>query len=214
MKIESIIFDLDNTIYPESEYFSKIIDQFCDVKKIDRNHFNFLFENFDEIRFTRSNIFKFILEKTNLYNTENQEYLFELYTSIKTEILPYDGIADWFKCCHQNNIKIGILTNGIVEAQKNKWESLVLKKNDVFFIPSRELGKDKPNPETFLQFFTLTQFDITSTLFVGDRFLNDIEFGISNGAQGILIGEKHSEIPSFATSNLAFSYFQREFIDK
>ncbi len=214
MKIKAIIFDLDNTIYPESEYFSKIIDQFCGIKSIDRKLFDFLFENFDEIRFTKSNIFKYILEKTNLYSQENQEYLFKLYTSIESKLTPYDGVSDWFQCCFDQKIKIGVLTNGIIEAQKNKWQNLILQKDEVFFKPSREIGKDKPNPVTFHEFLNAAKFDLKSTLFAGDRFINDIEYGILNGAQGILIGETHPKVPSFETPHQAFLYFKREFIDK
>lgn len=214
MKIESVIFDLDNTIYPESEYFRVIIDEFCLAKNIDRELFDFLFEDFDKIRFTISNIFNYILEKTGHYTHENQEYLFKLYTSIDTPISPYDGIDDWFKCCSNNGIKIGVLTNGIIEAQQNKWACLQLFKNEVFFTPSRTLGKDKPNTETFNQFMELTQFNIANTLFVGDRFQNDLEYGYVHGAKCILIGEESFIIPSFTNPKEAFSYFKREFIDK
>ncbi len=214
MKIESIIFDLDNTIYPESEYFKAIIEHFCEEKKIDRKLFDFLFENFDEIRFTKSNIFKYVLEKTGQYSNENQEYLFQLYISIKTKLLPYDGIEDWFLKCASEGLKIGVLTNGIIEAQQNKWESLNLNKNGVVFVPARIIGKDKPNIETFDKFFEKTGFNIQKTIFVGDRFENDLEYGFTHGANCILIGEGHREIPNFENAQEAFLYFKTEFIDK
>ncbi len=213
MKINSILFDLDNTIYPESDYFFQILNEFCNIEKIELQKFNFLFENFDHFRFNKSNIFSFILNECNEYSDHRQELLFQLYISMNTTLNPYPGIKEWMECCKANNIAIGILTNGIIDAQNNKWKCLNLDKSEIIFYPSRSLGKDKPAASTFEKYLEISGFDIKNTLFVGDRFSNDLEYGHKAGAPCLLIGSDSDKVPNFIDHQAAFSYFKTEFID-
>lgn len=213
MKINSILFDLDNTIYPESDYFLQVITEFCQIEHVDFHRFDFLFRDFDSIRFGQSNIFQYILVECNEYTDKRQELLFNLYTSIETTLKPYPGIQEWLDDCRSKSIQIGILTNGIIGAQNNKWKCLDMDKSEIIFHPSRSIGKDKPDPATFEKFMAISGFEVKNTLFVGDRFKNDLEFGYTAGAPCCLIGSTSDKVPYFQDQKTAFTYFQTEFIE-
>jgi FMN phosphatase YigB (HAD superfamily) len=211
MKANTIIFDLDNTIYSESDYFHCIFSQFCDANKIDFQIFEFLFENFDYYRFNKKDIFKFALEEVNLFNETYHNELYQLFISIECSIKPYTGIADWFEYCLYNNFKIAILTNGIISAQNNKWKCLnLINKDKCHFVPARTFHNEKPSMEAFEGL--LNQLNVTwdQCIFVGDRYENDLEQGSEKGSHGILIGTEstYKNVRVFPSIQEAFNYFQ------
>jgi FMN phosphatase YigB (HAD superfamily) len=127
------------------------------------------------------------------------------------KIEPYEGVNEWIDFCILKNIQIGVLTNGIINAQQNKWNCLKINnKEKIQFTPSREFENDKPNVHTFEKFMLQINANWETTLFVGDRFENDLEQGIKNGSHGILIGSesKHKNVRAFHTIQKAFNYFQ------
>ena len=211
MKVNTIIFDLDNTIYSESDYFQCVFNQFCDANNIDFQTFQFLFDNFDYYRFNKKDIFKFALEEANLYSETYHNQLFQLFVAIDCEIKPYKGITDWFEYCLNHNFKIAILTNGIIAAQNNKWQCLNLTNKDkCHFVPARTFQHEKPSMDAFEGILNQLNVSWEQCIFVGDRYENDIEQGIKNGSQGILIGNetKYENVTAFDTIQAAFNYFQ------
>jgi len=211
MKANTVIFDLDNTIYSESDYFHCVFNQFCNTNKIDFQIFEFLFENFDYYRFNKKDIFKFALEEANLFGEIYHDQLYKLFISIECVINPYSGIMEWFEYCLNNNIKIAILTNGMISAQNNKWNCLNLKnKDNCHFVPARTFQHEKPSMDAFEGILNQLNVSWEQCVFVGDRYENDLEQGIKNGSHGILIGNEslHENVAAFHTIQDAFNYFQ------
>jgi FMN phosphatase YigB (HAD superfamily) len=211
MKANTVIFDLDNTIYSESDYFHCVFNQFCDANKINFQVFEFLFDNFDYYRFNKKDIFKFALEEVNLFNETYHNQLFQLFISIECKINPYSGINEWFEYCLNNNLKIAILTNGIITAQNNKWNCLNLtNKDNCHFVPARIFQNEKPSSDAFNGILNQLNVSWEDCIFVGDRYENDLEQGVKNGSHGILIGDEsnHKNIQAFSSIQEAFNYFQ------
>jgi putative hydrolase of the HAD superfamily len=212
MKIEAVVFDLDNTLYPEENYFKEIFKVFSIQNNLNVNIFDFLFEEFNTIRFTKKDIFKFALEQAKIYSEDFHNELFALYTEINIPIHPYLGAFEWINYCFEKQIKVGILTNGIINAQKNKWKCLGGDALNVCFIPARIFEKEKPHPSAFDGIMFRLNCPYNQTLFVGDRFENDIRFGIDQGGMGILIGnESNVNVSQFESIQDAFEYFKLHF---
>ena len=153
MKISSIVFDLDNTLYPESAYFKAIFEQFCNKHQWNIEKFDFLFEQFDHYRFNEKDIFGFALRSAQVYKDSYHEELFELFNHIDTLIQPYPHVDELITEALGKGIRLHVLTNGQSKAQTNKWKCLeISQKNRIFFSPSRDYGKDKPSSETFEKF--------------------------------------------------------------
>lgn len=214
MKVKALLLDFDNTIYPEKDYFVKIFHEFCHQNGKDISRFENIISDFDFFRLRERDIFKFALIKAGFYSIENHNKLFQLYTEISSNLLPYVGIDYLFENALSNKIDIYILTNGISVAQRNKWKNLDLNEKDkIFFQPSRELGSDKPCSETFLKMLKIVNRAPEDVIFIGDRYENDLMWGINNNSKGILFNsmDENNYIPSFNNAFEMWNYIKSEF---
>jgi FMN phosphatase YigB (HAD superfamily) len=108
-------------------------------------------------------------------------------------------------------LKIAILTNGIISAQINKWNCLnLLNKDNCHFVPARTFQNEKPSIDAFEGLLNQLNVSWKDCIFVGDRYENDLEQGVKNGSQGILIGDelKYKNVQAFSSIQEAFNYFQ------
>ena len=214
MKIKALLLDFDNTIYPEKDYFVKIFQEFCNQNNIEFSRFEKIIIYFDFFRLTEKDIFKFALVKAGFYSIENHNKLFQLYTEITTNLFPYDGINYLVEKALSNKVEIYILTNGVSVAQRNKWKNLDLNEKDkIFFQPSREMGSDKPCSETFMKMLKIVNRAPEDVIFIGDRYENDLKWGIDNHSKGILYNsmDKNNSIPSFNNAVEMWNFMQTEF---
>ncbi len=149
--VKAVIFDLDNTLYDENSYFLKVFEAFSKIYNIDIN----LFKNiFNHIFILESrDIFTDILKKIDFYSQEKQKQLFELYKSIDCNLELYDEAYELINYLNNKNINIAIITNGVLEAQKNKVRVLDLEKITNKIVYAREFGKDfeKPHEKPYIQ---------------------------------------------------------------
>lgn len=196
---QAAVFDLDNTLYPESDYFKAIFQEFSIEQHVPFEHFDFLFSDFDAIRFTKKDIFSFVLEKLNLDTAKFQPLLFEKYIRINTVLHPYPNANTLFQSLQEKNIPIYILTNGVIEAQKNKWEMLKIPKDNTTLQPAREFGVEKPHLECFQAFLEKYQLQNTPIWWLGDREENDLSFGKQRGDHTTLIGSFSDAISHFTS---------------
>ncbi|MFZ9754653.1 MAG: HAD family hydrolase [Bacteroidia bacterium] len=191
---KALIFDLDNTLYPESAYFQAIFSQLSQQFNLEPERFAFLFKDFDRIRFSQRDIFGFALEQAACFSKEYHEALFQLFTQIDTHLIPYDGVQACIDQAIEAGLAIGVLTNGQVLAQTQKWNCLQLdRKANIHFSAARSLGADKPASSTYEAFLNGMGFQPQDCLFIGDRYANDLDWGIQQGGKGILI-HSHEEV--------------------
>ena len=213
---KAIVFDLDDTLYAESSYFIAVFSEFCSENKWPQNSFSFIKNNFSHIRKNQKDIFKYFLiqniqywqHKNESIQTRNFKFLhdklFDLYMNIKVKLKPMQGVSDWFRFAFDNDLKIGVLTNGVIEAQYNKWGSLDVKgKDNVIFKAARECEREKPSLESFVLMARSLELDFSEVTFIGDRFDNDLAYPLSQGSSGILINQCVSEYGN--EKNMIFS---------
>lgn len=172
--IKALIFDLDNTLYDEKIYFLEVFRKFAEI-----NHINFeLFDNNfnDDLCVNSADIFGDLLKKINIYSPQKQNELFQLYKIIDVKLDLYEDAKDIIEFAKQNNIKIGLITNGVLDAQKNKVKCLNIEHTFDAIIYAREFGKDfeKPHKKPFEKLLRDLEMDFNSILFIGDNPYTDI----------------------------------------
>lgn len=204
---KALVFDLDDTLYPESSYFKAIFSDFCLIHGWPDSAFASLLENFYLLRHTQKDIFWYFLNENSLlwlnsaqcgvneYREVLHRTLFGLYTGIEITLAPAAGAVEWIKFAHRNHMKVGVLTNGVVSAQRNKWTCLDLPhKAQIALFPAREFGQEKPHPEAFHGISKVLGVELSQMTFIGDRFENDLAYPIAQGATGILLSQQSSGI--------------------
>lgn len=198
MKYSLVFFDADDTLFDFSKSqeiaFRESILHFninyhtdslySEYKKSNKNLWAKLEHgsiNSDELRLLRfKNIFE--MHKINQDPKIFGDYYIEKISK-STHILPYAlQICEFIK---SKNLKIGIITNGFTDTQKNRFQSSVLFPFFDSITISEETGYRKPQPEIFeIALQKHENIQKQEVLMVGDNLRADIsganEFGIDS----------------------------------
>lgn len=129
-EIKGMIFDLDDTLYSEKEYVRsgfKSVSDYLGGRYEDK-----LWQYFEAGKPAIDYLLK------NLGREGEKETVLKIYREHKPDIHLYDGVAEMIEELKKKGIKIGIITDGRPEGQKNKIEALGLDVDDV--IITDELG--------------------------------------------------------------------------
>ena len=210
--MRALLFDLDNTLYPESDYFRAIFSQFSQNEGLAPESFAFLFNDFDRIRFMQRDIFRYALNQVGEFTEARHQALFELFVGVNTELCPYEGVQELIDWAFSKNLRLGVLTNGHIEAQSNKWNCITLRgKEQIHFAPARLLGADKPAALSFEEMMIQMGCRAEETLFIGDRFGNDIKWGLEQGGTGAMVNahEIGEGVPSFESFQELLGWVKR-----
>jgi len=188
MIFDTILFDLDDTIHDRDKSLCKFADLFEMKYSNEMNYDNKLrlkdifFEIDGQGYRPREEMFKelqnriswkykpSLKELINFWNVEFPkcaEPMANLYT-----------VLDFFI---NENIKMGIVTNGYSDFQNTKIDKLNLRKYMKTIIISEEVNIRKPHPKIFHLALSRINSNNETTLFVGDNPLWDIKGAIDAG---------------------------------
>jgi putative hydrolase of the HAD superfamily len=154
-KINAVIFDLDNVLYDEKDYFyaafNKIaayLSERCSIPQ--EKIFEKLVNDFQNKTSMYPRLFNDLIADCGLDQKLISEILI-LFSSIEPDLKLYSGSEDLLLNLKKQNIKLGLVTNGSVETQKNKVKLLNVERFFDSIIYAREVGvgKEKPDPEAY-----------------------------------------------------------------
>lgn len=193
----ALVFDLDDTLLSECYYFEAIFSRFCSDHQWPVESFTKIIADFRYLRRNQVDIFGYFLDQNarlvddgagGARKSELHEELFALYTNIEVSLDPMRGVTQWMDYAWTNDLRVGVLTNGVVAAQKNKWRCLRgVNKDGIDFLPARVWIKEKPHPDAFLAMSRLLDVRMEQMTFFGDRYDNDLSYPLSKGATGVLV---------------------------
>jgi putative hydrolase of the HAD superfamily len=189
-KYNSVVFDLDNTLYDEKIYlleaFKNISLKLCNSKNQYLQYYDFLMSEFKLNG--RDNLYSKFLINFNLPNNILSKIL-QIHRStiipLGIEINPvmYDLITKLML----HNLHYYIITNGNVDQQKNKiqqikWKCLSEPKEIVF----ANNIEPKPSPESY--YYLKNIYKLGKTLYIGDA-ITDKEFSENSSIDFIFVNE-------------------------
>ena len=166
--IKGVIFDLDDTLYSEKEYVRSGYKAVSD-------HLGGGYEEKLRSYFEAGKPAIDVLLNELGRKDEKTEVL-EVYRSHKPDIHPYPGVAEMIKELKAKGIKLGIITDGRPEGQRNKLEELGLDVDDV--IITDELGGvqfRKPCDIAFRIMMTRWRLNPADIVYVGDNPAKDFQ---------------------------------------
>ena len=140
-KNNAIVFDLDDTLYPEIDYL-KSAYQFISEKiaPIDKTLYSLMIEKY----FKNENVFDYV-EKT--YNVDKSQLL-NWYRTHFPHLKLYPHVECFLKN-FRDDFKFAIITDGRSITQRNKIKSLGLDLYIDTIIISEEIGSEKPSLANF-----------------------------------------------------------------
>lgn len=172
--VKAVIFDLDDTLIPEKQYvksgFHHIARILCNKFEIsEADIFADLIELFEK---SSQNVFNRLLDQYKIYYTK--EMVFELvqrYRHHFPEISFYDDVLPCIEHLKSNNLKIGIITDGYTNVQRQKLKAVNANTYFDEIIITDELGYDywKPHPKAFAIMRDKLNVEFTEMMYVGDN---------------------------------------------
>jgi|APSaa5957512535_1039671.scaffolds.fasta_scaffold69590_2 putative hydrolase of the HAD superfamily len=213
MNINAVIFDIDNTLYPEIEYFIDVVSAYTPLS-IYVNEIRALWET--GFRYNSEDILRDILLYFNLDSTKNHNDLFEMYRSVHSNIILDEDTINSLEYLMKNNIKIGILTNGVREVQQNKFKCLNLENYVDGVIYAKLTGEEKPHQKPFNSICNLLGIPMRNTLMIGDDYKNDVLGALNAGMHSVFLNKYPSVKPvnSYKHSFSSIYDIVTEFIDE
>ena len=169
--IKGIIFDLDDTLYSEKQYVRsgyRAIAKRLGNKEAEEKLWNFFLEE--------KNAIDELLEEFG--QSERKAECLEIYRNQIPDISLYDGVDDCIRELKDAGIKVGIITDGRVNGQKNKLAALGLAEIVDDIIITDELGGEqfrKPNDIAFRIMQNRWRIPFEEMAYVGDNVMKDFQ---------------------------------------
>ena len=202
-----LLLDLDDTLFPEIDYFQSALDLFLAERKVSPISLDDVMPNFNIVRREKQDVISEILSAIEMPREENHLDFFNKLLFMRTSIQPYPEVNEIIaRILESGFVKISVLTNGIPQMQFNKWSSIEIdSKDSISFNPARSIYRDKPDPITFEAWRQMHKVEWSQVICIGDRLENDIAFPSSKGAKCVLIGSKAKNHSSFIETTNAKS---------
>lgn len=169
--IKAVVFDLDDTLIPEIEYvksgFMAVARCFGDITLGDK-----LYNLFCEDK-------KDVYQRAGFDSTECQKAI-EVYRKHKPQIKLEGEVITLLDQLKHKGYKLGIITDGRPEGQRNKIEALQLDKWMDYIIITDELGGEtfrKPNPYAYEIMRKRLGVEFSEMMYVGDNPRKDFYIG-------------------------------------
>lgn len=176
--IWAILFDLDDTLFDEMQFikggFKAVSSYISKNNNIDqRVVYQLLLDVLEE--HGRGKTFDIVLKKLSLYNEKLIPKLVEVYRTHKPNLFLYPEVSTVLSSLRKQGYKLGIITDGNVEVQRNKVEALKIKDFFDCMIFSNEYGieKQKPNPLPYQKAMEKLEASANETVYIGDNPYKD-----------------------------------------
>jgi len=166
----AVVFDLDNTVYNEIEYLTKVFEYISLKLKIEEVS-SFLLDEFSKNG--RNNLYQKLVKNFHLKNFTIHDFL-NCYRNCpveENEIKINPSIYGIIEELYRNKRMIFILTNGNIIQQKNKIKSIDLphkKFINIFYASSKGKKFQKPNPFFINKILLKNSINYNEILFIGD----------------------------------------------
>lgn len=172
--IKAVVFDLDDTLISEYEYiqsgYKHISEIISEKSNIDKDKiYTDLITLFDS---NSKKVFNQLLDNYKIeYNTDEINTLVNEYRSHIPNIKLYDDVLLCIKELKEQNIKIGLITDGYAVAQKNKISSLEIDYLFDYIIVTDDYGRDfwKPSPKPFELMQENMSVNFNEMVYIGDN---------------------------------------------
>lgn len=179
--VKGVIFDLDDTLYSEKQYIRsgyKKIAEYLGKKEVEEKLWNYFLEGKPAV--------DCCLKEINADGKKSE--CLTIYREQKPEIDLFNGVVELFQVLHKKEIKIGIITDGRVNGQRNKIKALGLEGFVDDIIITDELGGiqfRKPNDISFRIMQCRWRIPFEDMVYVGDNLAKDFQAPRQLGMQCI-----------------------------
>ncbi|WP_314989663.1 HAD family hydrolase [uncultured Gemella sp.] len=204
-----LVFDVDDTLYEQIVPFKNAFRSLFDID-IDMEKFYLLSRYYSDVKFEASRNGEMTMDEYHIYRiqeaakdlgvylTDEQALSMQRQYKKNQQILKMsDTTISILELAKKNNVKFGVITNGLSDHQWAKVNALGVEK----WIPreniivSGDLGINKPDVRVFDAMQEKLQLGVESLYYIGDSLENDIVGANNAGWKAIWINRYNKEYP-------------------
>jgi len=196
---KAVLFDLDNTLYDGQQYFlgaSNDISKYISAKYDLSQHE--VYETLVELWRQKTSMHPYLFnDLLNLFHLDQDSLksIVKIFNEHSRRIEPYPDVVPILRILKERDYKLGIITDGNIERQKRKIESLRLKSLFDVVIYSKEV-ESKPSPRPFLAALDKLRVKPSVAFYVADNPLIDFQGARRLGIRTIrILRGEFSRIP-------------------
>ena len=209
-RVSAVIFDLDDTLYPEKDYvksgYRAVAEYLGHPEYADK-----LYGYFEQGK----NAFDELLSEIG--KEDELKKVLEIYREHKPKISLYPEMEKAIDTLRAKEIKIGIITDGRPNGQRNKLEALGLEAKIDEFIITDELGGiqfRKPCDIAFRILQTRFRLPFEEILYVGDNPTKDFVAPMQLGMKSLYFKNEEGLYSKDVTSMLFEPHDMKDVLDK
>jgi putative hydrolase of the HAD superfamily len=216
MRVDTIIFDVDDTLYDQAQSFHKTVrrlfqEPFSDEEidqlyKASRKYSEILFDRSEageisQFEWQTGRIMAACKDFNIPIDTEKATIFHETYVIEQNNITLFPEVEELLNILYKEGKQLGILTNGEEQHQAMKIKQLRLSR----WIPAERtfisgtIGHAKPKREVFDFIEQKLDLDQTKTVYIGDHFEKDIIGAKQAGWHAIWMNHRKKDLPTNAT---------------
>lgn len=187
--IRAVLFDLDGTLLDRRQSLEQFIhnqyNRFAShLMSIGKLEYCSRFLELDNNGYTwKDKVYATLLYEYNITTLTPEQLLHDYITNFQHHCIPFQNMYELLQRLTQQNIKIGIITNGFTDFQMNNLRALNIHTYTNTILVSEAEGIKKPHPEIFERALKKLDVRTTECLYVGDHPENDV---LSSERVGIL----------------------------
>lgn len=189
MQLSAVIFDLDDTLYSERAFVQSGMNAVA-TSMADRFELNSeqVLEDFARLQIEeQGRVFDAWIELRDV--AIEASHLISIYRSHKPEIRPFDDAAEVLDALQARGLRLGLVSDGFLETQKNKFEALGLRdyfENEaVVFSDAWGRKHWKPSSKPYQESLRALAVEGSQALYVGDNPSKDFKGARSVGMKSI-----------------------------
>ncbi|MDM5195822.1 HAD family hydrolase [Bacillus hominis] len=205
--IRAVLFDLDGTLLDRRQSLVRFIrdqyDRFAShLIKVEKSEYCSRFLELDNNGYTwKDKVYATLLCEYNITTLTQEQLLHDYTTNFQHHCIPFPNMHELLQRLTQQNIKIGIITNGFTDFQMHNLRALNIHTYTNTILVSEAEGIKKPHPEIFERALQKLNVKAKECLYVGDHPENDV---LGSEQVGILgVWKKDSFWVDFEHSRMA-----------
>ncbi|TXR95304.1 HAD family hydrolase [Bacillus sp. SH7-1] len=189
--IRAVLFDLDGTLLDRRQSLEQFIhDQYnrftSHLMNIEKFEYCSRFLELDNNGYTwKDKVYATLLSEYNITTLTPEQLLHDYITNFQHHCIPFQNMHELLQRLTQQNIKIGIITNGFTDFQMNNLCALNIHTYTNTILVSEAEGIKKPHPEIFERALKKLDVKAAECLYVGDHPENDVLGSEQAGILGV-----------------------------
>ncbi|MDI6675240.1 HAD family hydrolase [Bacillus wiedmannii] len=178
--IRAVFFDLDGTLLDRCQSLEQFIyDQYnrfaSHLMSIEKLEYCSRFLKLDNNGYTwKDKVYATLLSEYNITTLTPKQLLHDYITNFQHHCIPFQNMHELLQRLTQQNIKIGIITNGFTDFQMSNLRALNIHTYTNTILVSEAEGIKKPHPEIFERALQKLDVKAAECLYVGDHPENDV----------------------------------------